>query len=77
MEVVSKFLETIDAIESPLQLSYFIKENPHILNFIDNIGYDLIESTTPITFDNYTEGMQTLKDVVRIATAHKSFSDRY
>lgn len=77
MDNAEKFIEALQSSKSPLQLAALMEANPKLTEFIEELGYYLIEDVMGIDYATFIESMNDLKDVIRIAKATKSFNKRY
>ncbi len=79
MGVLSNFLELLSQSKSPIQVASLMKdaEKGRLLDFFENIGYDLLEGMTGLDSKRFSDLMTSLKDTIRLADATKSFNDRY
>lgn len=77
MDNAEKFIEALQSSKSPLQLATLMEANPHITEFIEELGYLIIEDVVGIDASNFEKSIRDLKDTIRIAKAAKSFNQRY
>ena len=77
METTKQFINILQDSKSPLQMATFIKNNPQIMKFIDEVGYPILEGIVGFDAETFDKSMKDLKDTIKIAEASEQFNNRY
>jgi hypothetical protein len=76
-DVTEEFIEKLQSADSPLQLSSWLSANPKLIEFLEEVGYPIIEDKVGIEALEFDKSIKDLKDAVRLAKAASSFNKRY
>lgn len=76
-DVAEEFIEKLQSADSPLQLSSWLNANPKLIEFLEEVGYPIIEDKVGIEASEFDKSIKDLKDAVRLAKAANSFNKRY
>lgn len=77
MKVVREFLQAVKDSKSALQLGSLIKNNPEVVKYINDIGYNLLDGILDADYDTFTQNMEKISDTAKIAQAARDFNERY
>lgn len=77
MDNANKLIYALRTSETPLQLAAIMEANPHIIQFIEEIGYPILEDIVGVDAATFEKSMTDLKDAIKIAKATKTFNQRY
>lgn len=76
-DVAEEFIEKLQSADSPLQLASWLNANPKLIEFLEEVGYPIIEDKVGIEASEFDRSIRDLKDAVRLAKAANSFNKRY
>lgn len=76
-DVAEEFIEKLQSADSPLQLASWLSANPKLIEFLEEVGYPIIEDKVGIEASEFDKSIRDLKDAVRLAKAANSFNKRY
>ena len=78
VKVLKEFLDILNKNSNIGTLAYFLNENKHLLDMISSKEfYDSFGKHNTLTESEFKSVITTMRDVARIASAHKSFDQRY
>ena len=77
MDNAEMFIDALRSSKTPLQLAAIMEANPHITQFIEEIGYPILEDIVGVDAATFEKSMTDLKDAIKIAKATKTFNQRY
>ena len=78
VKVLKEFLDILNKNSNIGTLAYFLNENKHLLDMISSKEfYDSFGKHKTLTESEFKSIITTMRDVARIASAHKSFDQRY
>ena len=77
MDNAEMFINALRSSKTPLQLAAIMEANPHITQFIEEIGYPILEDIVGVDAATFEKSMTDLKDAIKIAKATKTFNQRY
>ena len=77
MDTAEMFIDALRSSETPLQLASIMEANPHITQFIEEMGYPILEDMVGVDAATFEKSMTDLKDAIKIAKATKTFNQRY
>ena len=77
MDNAEMFIDALGSSKTPLQLAAIMEANPHITQFIEEIGYPILEDIIGVDAATFEKSMTDLKDAIKIAKATKTFNQRY
>ena len=77
MDNAKMFVEALQSSDTPLQLAALIEANPKLIEFIEEVGYPIIEDLMGVDAATFDKSMKDLKDASKIAKATKKFNQRY
>lgn len=77
MDNAEMFIDALRSSKTPLQLAAIMEANPHITQFIEEIGYPILEDIVGVDAVTFEKSMTDLKDAIKIAKATKTFNQRY
>lgn len=77
MDNAEMFIDALRSSKTPLQLAAIMEANPHITQFIEGIGYPILEDIVGVDAATFEKSMTDLKDAIKIAKATKTFNQRY
>ena len=77
MDNAEMFIDALGSSKTPLQLAAIMEANPHITQFIEEIGYPVLEDIVGVDAATFEKSMTDLKDAIKIAKATKTFNQRY
>jgi hypothetical protein len=77
MDNAEMFIDALGSSKTPLQLAAIMEANPHITQFIEEIGYPILEDIVGVDAATFEKSMTDLKDAIKIAKATKTFNQRY
>lgn len=77
MDNAGLFINALKDAETPLQLAAIMEANPGITQFIEDVGFPVLEDIVGVDAATFEKSMTDLKDAIKIAKATKTFNQRY
>lgn len=77
MNNAGEFIDLLQDTDSPLKLGALIEANPHLVDFMEELAYPIIEDMSGVDAATFEKAMTDLRDTARIAQASRTFNQRY